>query len=231
MNYLTESRRHALAAEYVLGTMRGKARLRFRKLMMQSQLLTETTWLWEQHLNSLGETIPPVAPEQSVWQEISRQLGFDVSDNSPAPVFAGPTNRRWKTLASLAMAASILFAVLWVSSFTPSPAPVTHFAVMSNAENNPLWLIEVSDTQLLVRSTDKLEVSDDYDYELWMVPANGEAPVSLGVLPEKGNWKTATPAILRSENIAALAVSQEPPGGSPSGAPTTVLYTASLASV
>src|SRR5687767_11202980 len=67
-------------------------------------------------------------------------------------------------------------------------------------------------------------------YELWMLP-EGRAPVSLGLLPGTGN--AALP--LDAEALAVLAqtmtlaVSLEPAGGSPTGAPTgPVLFTAPL---
>jgi anti-sigma-K factor RskA len=58
-------------------------------------------------------------------------------------------------------------------------------------------------------------------YELWALP-DGKNPVSLGLLPANGR----TSHSLTSQQLAALAnsakvaVSLEPQGGSPTGAPT-----------
>ena len=59
--------------------------------------------------------------------------------------------------------------------------------------------------------------------ELWAVPPNG-APRSLGLISANGSTvlkrdKLAL-ALLDASRTAALAVSVEPPGGSPTGAPT-----------
>ena len=67
MNYAKETLCNALAAEYVLGTLKGKARQRYETLMMENQTIRETTWLWEQHLNGMGEGLKPVQPPPSVW--------------------------------------------------------------------------------------------------------------------------------------------------------------------
>ena len=58
-------------------------------------------------------------------------------------------------------------------------------------------------------------------YELWLLPAEGGAPISLGVLAALDARLTlaeANSARLRAG--ARLAVSVEPRGGSPTGAPT-----------
>ena len=89
MNYKNETLRNALAAEYVLGTLRGGARRRYQQLMMESQLITETTWMWEQYLNGLGQNVQPVEPPASVWQAIERQLGL-ADDSADSNVVAMP---------------------------------------------------------------------------------------------------------------------------------------------
>jgi anti-sigma-K factor RskA len=59
-------------------------------------------------------------------------------------------------------------------------------------------------------------------HELWALPANGAAPVSLGLLPQTGSRKVALDPVQAAALLAAgqLAVSREPAGGSPTGAPT-----------
>ena len=235
MNYKNESLRNALAAEYVLGTLRGGARRRYQKLMMESQLITETTWMWEQYLNGLGQKIPPVEPPPSVWQAIERQLGFVQSETAENVVTLKPAKPQktviWQTIAGLATAAAVILAVVLMPAKPPEIAPVTDIAVVSDAEAKPLWLIEISATTLAVRSTANLQTRTDKDFELWMVPANGGAPVSLGLLPEGGQLAITRPDWFSLRDIAALAVSLEPNGGSPTGSPTEVLYIAPISAV
>lgn len=245
MNYLKEERLNALAAEYVVGTLRGKARLRYQKLMMQYQAVTDATAQWEQYLTGFAENLPPITPPEHVWEQIQIKLGHktapktDVSSqvtdsetNTGNVVdFAREKQARWKQLSFLSTAAALILAVL-LFVMQPTPVPeVSHIAVVNNADNTPLWVIEVSDTTMNVKVTDAFIALKDKDYELWMVPANGEAPISLGLMPEANGDIRATPDILLDQRIAALAVSLEAPGGSVTGTPTEVLYIAPIVSV
>ena len=68
------------------------------------------------------------------------------------------------------------------------------------------------------------------DYELWIVPQDGQ-PVSLGVVPVGDTYQVIlddrTRALLASSRT--LAISLEPVGGSPTGAPTgPILHVAKL---
>lgn len=244
MNYLKEERLNALAAEYVVGTLRGKARTRYQKLMMQYQAVSDATAQWEQYLTSFAETLPPVTPPANVWESIQIKLGHKAandagiatgvntpSDSGQVLDFEKEKQKRWKNLSFLSTAATLVLAVL-LFVMQPIPAPeVSHIAVVNNADNTPLWVIEVSDETMNVKVTDAFVALADKDYELWMVPANGEAPISLGLMPEANGDTRVTPDILLSQSIAALAVSLEAPGGSVTGAPTEVLYIAPIVSV
>ena len=244
MNYLKEERLNALAAEYVVGTLRGKARTRYQKLMMQYQAVSDATAQWEQYLTGFAETLPPVTPPDKVWESIQVKLGHkaanDASLASDTKSFSKPgevidfekeKQKRWKNLSFISTAAAMVLAVL-LFVMQPVPTPeVSHIAVVNNADNTPLWVIEVSDTTMNVKVTDAFVALADKDYELWMVPANGEAPISLGLMPEANGDTRATPDILLDQSIAALAVSLEAPGGSVTGAPTEVLYIAPIVSV
>jgi anti-sigma-K factor RskA len=59
-------------------------------------------------------------------------------------------------------------------------------------------------------------------YELWALPRDGKPPVSLGLLPRQGDIARQLNDTQSAALLAAgkLAVSIEPPGGSPTGAPT-----------
>ena len=64
----------ALAAEYVLGTMRGGARRRFEALLPAHVELRSATAAWQERLLPLTEAIDPVEPPGEVWRKISDRL-------------------------------------------------------------------------------------------------------------------------------------------------------------
>jgi anti-sigma-K factor RskA len=67
------------------------------------------------------------------------------------------------------------------------------------------------------------------DYELWVIPGPGAAPVPAGlVVRAEGVALGDFQAGALARGALALAVSAEPRGGSPTGAPTTVVLVASL---
>ena len=69
--------------------------------------------------------------------------------------------------------------------------------------------------------------------ELWLVPAGGK-PIPVGLLEPERTVILPLPAALRAQATggATLAVSLEPPGGSPTGAPTgPVIGTGKLTSL
>jgi len=206
--------------------------------------VSDATAQWEQYLTGFAETLPPVTPPANVWESIQIKLGHKAandagiatgvntpSDSGQVLDFEKEKQKRWKNLSFLSTAATLVLAVL-LFVMQPIPAPeVSHIAVVNNADNTPLWVIEVSDETMNVKVTDAFVALADKDYELWMVPANGEAPISLGLMPEANGDTRVTPDILLSQSIAALAVSLEAPGGSVTGAPTEVLYIAPIVSV
>ena len=74
---------------------------------------------------------------------------------------------------------------------------------------------------LTVKAVTTVDVPAGRALEFWMLP-DGRAPVSMGLVPASGIDRVAlrAPAGVALQEIPALAVSVEPPGGSPTGAPT-----------
>jgi anti-sigma-K factor RskA len=230
MNYLTDERQNALSSEYVLGSLHGPARVRFQRLLMQHNSLRHTLWHWESRLNELGGALPDVQPAPEVWERIQTRLGFTITANNVVSLpQRKPRGLQW--LAGLSAAAAILMAVLLVNLQPVEPLMPGQIAVVQSEKAQALWLIELRDDQLLVTATDKFKALDNQDYELWMVAADGRPPISLGLLPKQGKLSLPRSALFDQLQVAALAVSLEPLGGSPNGQPTTVLYTAELVAI
>ena len=94
----------------------------------------------------------------------------------------------------------------------------------------PVWVLQVFAEELRVSTINARPVPATNSYELWMVPTGGAPPVSLGLIPATGNaaLPLSAPALAVLAQSSALAVSLEPAGGSPTGQPTTVIFTAPL---
>lgn len=223
MNYQDQELLDALAVDFILGAMKGAARKRFQRLMMANTQVRKTVWRWEQHLNPLAESLPATTPNNAVWQRIQQRLGWLAAP--AAPVKASKTTQYWLALAT---AASLLLAVVMLRPMLQSVSP-QDIAVIQTSDAKAWWLVSKSQQKLQVKATTAVTDDIQHDYELWMLPADGQAPISLGLLPQQGERVLNWPSQAEGIAIAALAVSLEPRGGSTTGAPTgPVLFTAEI---
>ena len=78
MNYQHPELQKRLAAEYVLGSLQGKARLRFERLMVEQPSLRRLVTAWEQRLAPLSNQLAPVPVPPAVWQTIRQRLGLSL---------------------------------------------------------------------------------------------------------------------------------------------------------
>jgi anti-sigma-K factor RskA len=217
-----------LAAHYVLGTLRGPARRRLERWRASSTALDERCRYWETRLMPMLRGLRPLPPPPHVWTAVQRRLEL-------------PVTRRPRTsgLRSLAVAASLLvfvgLAALWYWR-SAAVAPLTEVATVTQPGGTRLWQIEIRGRpgeaqRLRVRAAVDTLPPEGRDYELWALPEGG-TPVSLGVLPIlAAAWEHDLTDKQKSalSRATQLAVSVEPPGGSPTTRPTgAVVFMAPL---
>jgi anti-sigma-K factor RskA len=215
-----------LAAEYVLGTLRYRARRRFERWLLSPQV-GALVKAWEERLAGLEPQLKPVAPPAAVWRGIETRLELRRLSRASAT--------RW-----LAIAASLLFfTVLGVFAVREGSRPpviqvlaTTSRALIQDDPATIYWRVELlgenQELKLHVHKVHALEAGKAL--ELWVLPASGN-PVSLGLLPTTGDYHRVLTAAQRAALVGAkqLAVSLEPSGGSPTGLPTgPVLHVAPL---
>ena len=220
MDYGTRELADALAADYVVGTMRGAARRRFEALLPAHVELRRATHAWQERLMPLTASIDPVQPPGEVWRRISDRLDRRKS------VAAGAWQRLsfWRSLTAFASVAAIGLAVLLATPRPTAPPVVVVLAPTdasaSAATAAPIVASISGDGAVLVtRPIVPVALRADRSLELWAVPKDGGAPRSLGVLPTG----TGATVALRGKALAGvdtLAVTIEPLGGSPTGTPT-----------
>ncbi len=219
MRRLTDDLRHALAADFVLGTMRGRARRRFEALAAGDAELGRVRRQWEAFLTPLADAVPPVAPPARVWRAIEARL----AGPRPAPGL-------WSNLAFWRGGVAALAAACLVIAFAlpglraPAPAPSSGpmlVAVLMAADQVPRIVVEQpSEGMLQLRMVKPWVDMTQRDLELWVIPKEGR-PRSLGVVPwdrDSEVRRAGLDAMLRDGTT--FAISSEPLGGSPTGQPT-----------
>lgn len=207
-----------LAAEYVLGTLRGAARRRLQRWRDVSVAVDERCRFWEERLMPLLQSVKPIQPPGRVWEGIRNRLKLT----------AGVRPRTG--VRNLALAASVLLLIAAATLFfwrTFAPGRAMEVATISSPSGTLMWRVEILGKPgaaggLSVLAGALASRPAGHDYELWALPKSGK-PVSLGLLPyEKGTLRRALTASQQQALAvsAQLAVSVEPVGGSPTGQPT-----------
>jgi anti-sigma-K factor RskA len=239
MRYDQPELQESLSGEYVLGTLSGPARARFERLMRQDARLRGVVARWEARLGPLAQGVKPVEPPAYVWERIAAQTGIASGPRlKPASSAASWWDSLgfWRAFAGFATAAAFALVVYIGMLAKPEPVPtVITLAVLADQSAKPVMVIsaEPKSHTLFVTPVSRPDIAADRDYELWALPENA-APKSLGVVKSQGvtQIKLPEPAANAVKASKAMAISVEPKGGSPTGAPTgPVVYQGAIVSL
>jgi anti-sigma-K factor RskA len=149
-----------------------------------------------------------------------------------ARLFPDQRRERWswtRFLGGAVTATALVLALLFWSG-PPGTAPALT-AEIAAEDRSLVYAVRFEPAQ------DRLEVTrtdgapaEGRVHELWLIAEGAPGPVSLGVLPADGRAILELPEALAATVAGGtLAVSDEPPGGSPTGQPTgAVLALATL---
>ncbi len=228
MDYSRPDLADRLAADYELGLLRGRARDRFELLLPAHPALRAAAEAWRQRLAPLTGSVGLQAPPGRVWQRIETALFGDTAA-AAAPV-AGRWWQRplvvWRGLSAAALAAAAFLGVQL--AYPPARAPVV--VVLSAAPDAaPAFVasFNADGRAVVTRPLQAVSMQPGRSLELWAVPARG-APLSLGLISAQGASVVQRGRV--ASDTAALAVTLEPAGGSPTGAPTgPIVYSGKLA--
>lgn len=210
-----------LAAEYVLGTLHGGARRRFEGWLHGDAALRRTVNEWQGRLVPLVEFAPPQEPPPRVWQGIAGRLHLR---EAAQPWYREPL-QWWRTLAGASTAAAVALTVVLA---VQEPAPTIDTLAALTDETARAALVVTADRRnnvIAIRTTSGTPVPGDRTLQLWAITQAG-TPRSLAILDERGTAAIALSDRALGPDVAVLAVSLEPKGGSPNpNAPTgPVLY-------
>ena len=220
MNIDRSPLREQLAGEYVLGTLHGAARKRFEHALQESVSLREAVQYWEQALAPLALT-ETEKPQRDLLPAVEARLGW---------VTARDAIRSFSFWPALGFAVVAGFSILLWAPWQPGFSPDFALSVATSDDAIQRWQFAVDRKHNVidVRVVSNPQIATDRDLELWLL-VDGGAPRSLGLLSDAASGVIyrikATSPLLEGNG---LAVSVEPAGGSPSGAPTGPVIAAQM---
>jgi len=218
MRKLSADLAHALAAEYVLGTLRGRARDRFEAIVRADPQVAGIVHRWESGLTPLAERVAPVEPPARVWDRIAERVG-----TAPGATEFRVSLGFWRSFGLLAGGvASVLLAAFLYLSGGAREQPMMFVAVLTAPDAAPRMVVSMhSPGMLRARMVKPWTNAEGKSLELWAIPEEG-APRSLGLVENRmgDTMMPMPPGDPRMQGAKQLAISMEPAGGSPTKRPT-----------
>lgn len=219
MRRLSHDLAHRLAAEYALGTLRGRARERFEAIARADPEVEAIRRQWEAAFAPFAERVPAVEPPARVWARIEERIAGRVARGVWSSLAF------WRSFGLLAggVATVLVAAFLYVSGGAPRGEPAM-LAVLTSPTNEARMIISMHSPDVVrVRNFRPWKTVEDEGkaLELWAIPKEG-APRSLGMVPNVTGDMTMKVRLddARLKGAATLALSVEPKGGSPTKQPT-----------
>jgi anti-sigma-K factor RskA len=205
---------HAVAAEYVLGLLTGEEERAFEARMEVDPPFRALVAVWTEDLARLADRVPEVAPPPRVEAALRRRL---------FPEEGQGWLRRLGLLPALAGGLVAALLVLWTTDLgLLRPQAEPGYAASIEAQDGSIVIAARYDPATGRLALQRLAgaATPGRSHELWLI-AGDSAPVSLGVMPEEEEGVVMVDEALRAGMAGGLlAITDEPPGGSPTGAPS-----------
>jgi len=220
----------AEAAEYALRLLTGDELRAAKERVRSDPDFAAAVARWRGRLAPLEAETIAVSPPPSLWESIEAALGERFASNDNVIILRRKLHLwRSATGAMTALAASLALFL----AFGPRPAAVQPAQVHQGAGTPMVAMLGDKSAIKVVASCDPtarqlvLAVPGDmpadarHAHELWIIPAGGR-PRSLGTMPagKQMHMRLADALADLLQRGATIAISIEPPGGSPTGAPT-----------
>jgi len=216
-----------LAAELALGVLAGAQREAAERRIAREPGFARLVAAWEERLAPWAAEIDEVAAPPAVWDRIAATLP---AGSQSAGWWQSLAFWRGLSLATGALAAACIGALIYLGN-APQKAPLIA-ALDGGGHRHFVATIDTRSGSIAVQPA-AFSADATREPELWLIPADGK-PRPLGMLRADRAVSITIPADLAALTVsnAVLAVSLEPPGGSPTGQPTgPVIATGKLTSL
>jgi len=215
MRYESEELQDLLAAEFVLGNLRGAARARLVALMRRYPALRRSVERWEERLFPLILRAPAIKTPPRVWSAIQARI-------APRKL---ATRRRWWRVAGAGLA-FVAAVFVYIGVWLPRTGGQATVAVLNDSQGRAAVLVSWTTKQaaarrVSVRILAHPDMPPGTSWQGWLVTGRDAAPVSLGLIGAEPHQvlELGPTAVRALPSTTAIGISVEPKGGSTTGRP------------
>ena len=207
----------ALSAEYVLRLMDAEMEREFERRLLNEPALRAEVQQWEAQFATLTDSVPEASPAASVRASVLAQVSGPVG--TPDPWWKRGFG--WIAIPSALAVAVAAFVLISPVVRGPTFDPILH-ATLLTADGSLQVEAGYSPEGMQFKILRPVgDPAPGRTLEAWVIGPDGEGPVSLGVLPDaRETTFEISQEIVDLLDGGTFAVSDEPLGGSPTGAPT-----------
>jgi anti-sigma-K factor RskA len=217
--------RQMLAGEYVLGSLRGRARMRFERLMHADAALRRLVDEWQQDLSPLAQETPAVAPPR-VLEAVQGRIGRNER------TVGGFWNRVgfWRrfSFGSAAVAVALAVFTTLLVLRPPAAAAPSYVAVLQSEAGQPALVVTGYRNPFRIK-TEPLAIrplASGQVLQIWAIEkdtgavqplaaAKPDAPAQIALSDQA--WKLV-------RNAHSLAISVEPAGAVATSPTSSLIY-------
>ncbi|MHA7869670.1 MAG: anti-sigma factor [Salipiger thiooxidans] len=200
----------AAAAEYVLGLLPEDELRAFEARLSQDRDLQQDVEAWSEYFAALTDPVEAVAPPPQLLRRIEDRL------------FGRKRPSLWQQILPYLLGAVAAAAIAWAAMFSGMLDFRNEPDLWADLETPSRGLVLLAhyapESQTFMMQRDAGDYPAGRSLEIWMIPEEGDTPISLGLVAEDGLTRIPVPQELaEAMDGAAIAISEEEPGGSPTG--------------
>lgn len=218
---------HALAGEYVLGTLSADARRAVEWRLEREPSLRRAVDAWEARLLPLTALAPPAEPSPALWSRILSSVERIAAD-APAASTLAPRSapwwnslKLWRGLAGTGFAAAAVMAAVLVTRVGAPAAPTYMVVLVAPQDKAPGWVVQTaSTTELSLIPLGSEPVPTEKSLQFWTKADSWRGPVSLGLVKPGHTLHVPIDRLPPLEANQLFELTLEPANGSPLDRPT-----------
>lgn len=206
---------HLLAAEYVLGLLSDDEATAARQRAATDHAFAQSVTAWEIRFADLAEEIAPEVPSAASKRALLSRM-------FPEPAPLGFWQRTWVWQAASALCLLVL-AIFFLADFgrqTGPDRPLYTAEIVAEAGDFRVIAVVDKSTNEVILTRTAGSAPEGRILQVW-AHGEGEPAISVGLWPEGDSVRLPMPPTIAAvRGVLTLGVSEEPPGGSPTGSPS-----------